>query len=170
MTKELDRKAFVKIYLAHPFFNEHQKEMTKKALALLEQNDTVSVVHEPFTFQYHDVSFENDPEGIFGSLQWAVNTYQNDLSAMASSDCAVVLWDMDNEDPGTAYEVGFMRAMQKPVVIVPFSKGPNEDYELNLMLAVGATTFIDGNHDFDKLKTFNFNHFPSEMTCPFPVF
>ena len=170
MTKELDRKPTVKIYLAHPWFSEYQKELTKKALAMLEKNDTVLLVHEPFTTQYKDVTLDNDPLGIFGNREWQQNTYQNDIEAMASSDCGVFIYDMDDPDDGTAYELGFMRAMHKPAIVIPVSNGPKSDYEMNLMIAVGATAFIDGNEHFEDLATYNFNHFPSNMTSPFPLF
>ena len=160
----------VKIYLAHPFFNERQKELTAQAIEYLEQNDTVAVVHEPFQTQYKDVMIDNDPLGLFGSREWIQNTYQNDISALSSSDCGVFIYDMDKPDDGTAYELGAMRALHKPCIVIPFSEGPKKDYEMNLMIAAGATAFIDGNEHFEDLASYGFNHLPSDMTCPFPVF
>jgi len=88
---------------------------------------------------------------------------------MATSDCGVFIYDMDDPDDGTAFELGWMRAMHKPAIVVPVSKKPKSEYEMNLMIAVGETAFIDGNDHFEYLATYNFNHFPSNMTSPFPV-
>lgn len=157
----------VKIYLATPWFNPEQKERVEKVSKLLSSNPTVGVVHFPFDYQYKDATIENQ-NGVFGSLEWQVATYQNDLSAMGTSDCGVFLYDLDNLDDGTAFEMGFMRAMNKPAIIVTFSH--NENVKVNLMIARGATAFIDGDTDLEQLASYNFNHFPSNPVCPHDVF
>lgn len=156
-----------KIYLATPWFNQEQKERVEKVSELLSSNPTVGVVHFPFDYQYKDATIENQ-NGVFGSLEWQVATYQNDLSAMGTSDCGVFLYDLDNLDDGTAFEMGFMRAMNKPAIIVTFSH--NKDVKVNLMIARGATAFIDGDTDLEQLASYNFNHFPSNPVCPHDVF
>ncbi|WP_125706330.1 nucleoside 2-deoxyribosyltransferase [Lacticaseibacillus daqingensis] len=156
------RVPLTKVYLGSPWFNPVQKARVTAAKAALDANDTVAIVHFPFDWEYHDeVVTAEQMDRI-----WIDATYQNDLSAMATADVGVFLYDLDEEDPGCAFEIGFLRALHKPVVLVPLAKDLT-DKKLNLMLAAGTTTFVDG---IAALEQFNFNHLPSEPAHPFPVF
>ncbi|AYW44700.1 nucleoside 2-deoxyribosyltransferase [Tetragenococcus koreensis] len=165
MGKDKQKQPLVKVYLGTPYFNEEQKKRVEKAKKALEKNDTVAVIHFPFDFQYKEATLD-DPKEIFGTLTWQNATYQNDLSAMSTADCGVFLYDLDQIDDGSAFEIGFMRALHKPVLVFPFSKELDKQ-ELNLMIARGTTNFIDS---FEKLSTYDFNHFPSEPQAPIDVF
>ena len=76
---------------------------------------------------------------------------------------------MDNIDDGSAFEIGFMRALHKPVILVPFTNDPNKEKEMNLMLAQGVTTIIDGNTDFEKLATYDFNSTPANPVVGYKI-
>ena len=167
MNKRTEVFNSTKIYLATPWFNEEQKKRVEEVSELLSGNPTVGVVHFPFDHQYKDANIDNK-DGVFGSLEWQVATYQNDLSAMGTADCGVFLYDLDNVDDGTAFEVGYMRSMGKPAIVVTFSH--KEDVKVNLMIARGATTFIDGDTDLEQLASYDFNHFPSNPVCTHEVF
>lgn len=165
LAKDRQSKALTKIYLGTPYFNEEQKQRVEKAKDALEDNDTVAVVHFPFDFQYQEATFD-DPKEVFGTLIWQNATYQNDLSAMSTADCGVFLYDLDQIDDGSAFEMGFMRALHKPVLVLPFSKNLDQK-QLNLMIAQGTTSFIKS---FEQLSSYDFNHFPSEPHPPIDVF
>lgn len=167
MNKRTFIRSSAKIYLATPWFSPEQKGRVEKVSELLSCNPTVGVIHFPFDYQYKDATIDNQ-NGVFGSLEWQVATYQNDLSAMGTSDCGVFLYDLDNLDDGTAFEVGYMRSMGKPAIIVTFSHQKN--VKVNLMIARGATAFINGDTDLEQLNSYNFNHFPSNPVCPHDVF
>jgi len=167
MNKRMEVRSSAKIYLATPWFNPEQKERVEKVSSLLSCNPTVDVVHFPFDHQYKDATIDNQ-NGVFGSLEWQVATYQNDLSAMGTADCGVFLYDLDNVDDGTAFEVGYMRSLGKPAIVVTFSH--KEDVKVNLMIARGATAFIDGDVDLEQLASYDFNHFPSNPVCTHEVF
>lgn len=160
MTKRDVVKANTKIYLGSPFFNDVQKERVEVATKHLEKNPTLELVHFPFDHQYGGASIENKEDGLFGSLEWQVGTYQNDLTGMETADAGVFLYDIDNLDDGSAFEIGFMRALHKPVVVVLLGEKPLEEYELNLMIAQGGTYFIN---DMAELETYDFNHYPSNQ-------
>ena len=98
--KGLAKSPTTKIYLATPWFNDVQKERAKKAREYLNQNETVGVIHFPFDFQYKDATVDNDPEGVFGTPEWVAATFQNDCTAVATSDIGVFLYDLDNIDDG----------------------------------------------------------------------
>lgn len=88
------------------------KERAKKAREYLNQNETVGVIHFPFDFQYKDATVDNDPEGVFGTPEWVAATFQNDCTAVATSDIGVFLYDLDNIDDGCAYELALFRSQQ----------------------------------------------------------
>ncbi len=158
-----------KIYLASPFFNDKQKKRINKAKKLLSENKTVSVIHFPFDFQYKDANVEDPNNDIFGSQVWIDSTYENDISAMTTSDAGVFLYDLDREDSGSAFELGFLRALHKPAIIVLFGKD-TRNTPVNLMIAGGGTRFFHGDTEFNKLAKYNFNHFPSDKDFNFKVF
>ncbi len=158
-----------KIYLAGPWFNPTQKARSAKARELLNQNPTVELIHFPFDFQYKNATEDHDPDGIFGTPEWIHATYVNDTVACGTSDVGVFLYDMDEIDDGTAMELGFLRALHKPCVVIPFSERPKEEVRMNLMIAAGATAFIP-QEDFDSLATYDFNHCPAYPIPPFSVF
>ena len=158
-----------KIYLATPWFNPKQKERAELAKKYLNENETVGVIHFPFDFQYKDATVDNDPEGVFGTPEWIQATFQNDCTAVASSDVGVFLYDLDNIDDGSAYELALFRSQGKPCVMIPFSDRPKDEVEINLMIAGGVTTWIS-QENFADLKNFNFNHPQANPVPPFKVF
>ena len=70
--------------------------------------------------------------------------------------------------PG-AFEIGFIRALHKPVVLVPFTTDPNKDKVMNLMLAQGVTTIIDGNTELEQLARYDFNAVPAKPVTGYKI-
>jgi len=157
------------IYLGTPYFNSIQKDRVKAALIHLSHNQTANNVHFPFDYQYKGASVENQKDGLFGSLEWQLGTYHNDMTAIGKSDVGLFLYDTDNIDDGCAYEMGVFRAMQKPVVALLFTEAV-EKPEINLMIAQGVTTFMDGDKELPSLDSFDFDHPLANPVCPYPVF
>lgn len=155
------------IYLGTPFYNNDQRARVKKAMALLEKNPTVVRVHFPFDQNFVDPEEKNPEIGGIRSMTWRLATYNNDITGLVNASCGVFLYDMDNIDDGSAFEIGFMRALHKPVILVPFTNDPNK--EMNLMLAQGVTTIIDGNTDFEKLATYDFNTTPANPVVGYKI-
>lgn len=164
MTKQVSTAT---IYLGTPFYNDDQRARVKKAMALLEKNPTVVRVHFPFDQNFVDPEEKNPEIGGIRSMTWRLATYNNDITGLVNASCGVFLYDMDNIDDGSAFEIGFMRALHKPVILVPFTNDPNK--EMNLMLAQGVTTIIDGNTDFEKLATYDFNTTPANPVVGYKI-
>ena len=158
-----------KIYLGTPFYNDDQRARVDKARALLEENPTVVRVHFPFDQNFVDPDEKNPEIGGIRSMTWRLATYNNDLEGLVNSTCGVFLYDMDNVDDGSAFEIGFMRALHKPVVLVTFTKDPDKDKVMNLMIAQGVTTIIDGNTELDKLANFDFNTVPAKSVTGYKI-
>lgn len=102
-------------------------------------------------------------------MTWRVGTYQNDLSGIINATCGVFLYDLDRIDDGSAFEIGFMRALHKPVILVPFTEKKKPEKVMNLMLAQGVTTIIDGNTEFEKLADYDFNVTPAKPVTGYKI-
>lgn len=150
------------IYLGSPFYSPEEIERSKQAKKLLQQNPTVAHVFFPFDKGFHDPDEKNGRPGGIRSMTWRVATYNNDIINLVNATCGVFLYDMDKIDDGSAFEIGYMRALHKPVVLVPFTDEKKKLPQMNLMLAQGVTTLIDGNTEFDKLKSYDFNECPAQ--------
>ena len=159
----MSQAAIARIYLGCSFLNEVQRERAKQAREYLAQNPTVEHVHFPFDQQVVDPA--ESPQVKLGderSLLWQSQTYQNALAGIQMANCGVFLYDMDLIDDGCAFEIGFMRAQHKPVMLLPFTEEPEKKRVMNLMLAQGATAFYDGNTELEILKTYDFNTNPAK--------
>ena len=150
-----------KIYLGSPFYSDAQRERAAKAKELLAKNPSIAHVFFPFDDGFTDPDEKNPEIGGIRSMVWRDATCQNDLTGISNATCGVFLYDMDQLDDGSAFEIGFMRAMHKPVILVPFTEHPEKEKKMNLMIAQGVTTIIDGNTEFEKLAEYNFNECPS---------
>ncbi|KRL61807.1 nucleoside 2-deoxyribosyltransferase [Lactobacillus psittaci] len=157
------------VYLGSPFYSDAQRARVKKAQELLAQNETVVRVHFPFDYEFVDPDDPNPKAGI-PSLKWQLATYQNDLTGLVNASVGVFLYDMDQLDDGSAFEIGYMRALHKPVVLVPFTEHPEKEKKMNLMLAQGVTTLIDGNSEFEKLASYDFNSCMSDPVTGYRIF
>ncbi|PEG87101.1 MULTISPECIES: nucleoside 2-deoxyribosyltransferase [unclassified Lactobacillus] len=149
-----------KIYLGGSFNREIDHERVERAKEILAKNPTIAKVHFPFDYDFVDPEEKNPEIGGQRSMTWRVGTFQNDLNGINSATCGVFLYDMDVLDDGCAFEIDFMRANHKPVVLVPFTEHPERPKKMNLMIAQGVTAIIDGNTELEKLAEYDFNWTP----------
>lgn len=150
-----------RIYLGSPFYSDAERARIPKAKKYLQENKSVAHVFFPFDKGFTDPEEKNPEIGGIRSMTWRVATYQNDLTNLVNASCGVFLYDMDQIDDGSAFEIGFLRALHKPVVLVPFTQHPQKRKQMNLMLAQGVTCLIDGNQHFQELSTYDFNECPA---------
>jgi len=137
------------IYLAGGWWGEYQPELLVKAYASLLDNPTVSHIHVPLLHQYGgnafvDGKFEPDYE-------WASMTYKADLRGIDNTDLVVALFPVEDQDSGSAVEVGYAVASHKPVVGV--FQGDAYENPINLMVSMSADASIKTP---EELKLFNF--------------
>lgn len=158
-----------RIYLGTPFYTDQERARVPKAQEFLADNPTVSDVFFPFDQSFVDPDEKNPEIGGIRSMTWRQATYQNDLNGLSLATCGVFLYDMDRIDDGSAFEIGFLRACHKPVVLVPFTEDPDKDKVMNLMIAQGVTTIIDGNTEFEKLATYDFNKMPANPVMGYKI-
>ena len=132
----------MKVFIAAPLFSQAEREFNLKLDRHLQK-------HGFKTFL---------PQRDAGSLQELMRKegkrayrtiYERDLEGLERSDVVVAVLDGPDIDSGTAYEVGYARAMGKPVIgfktdLRIFAKGE----ELNNMVAQGLCALAK---NFDEL-------------------
>lgn len=115
----------MKIYLAAPLFNEAERLFNSKiALELREKGFEVWLAQEALFIKQ-------------GTHKEKKMIYEADISALKASDVVVAVLDGKEVDEGVAYEMGYAKAIGKPIA------GLKTDHrtfsgteEVNLMLEV----------------------------------
>lgn len=109
------------VYLAGPFFNLKDRWMIEQA-----RNNLREVGLHVFS-PFHDVG-----------LGAAEDVVDKDIAAIEASDILFAV--VDGLDPGTIYEVGYARALDKPAVVYSESQ---TDQDLKMMVGSGCTMSRD---------------------------
>lgn len=137
----------MKIYLASPFFDEEQVERVKRVEKALADNPTVTEVFSPRSQQVEHLEH--------GSDEWRDFVYNNDIKHIEWCDVVVAVHDYVGEhvDPGTGFEIGYGKALNKFIVLYQ-EKDPVTEAPVNLMLTDSLDVYIQ---DIDKLAEYDFN-------------
>ena len=135
----------MKIYLAGPWFTEKADILEKYAYSMYEATESKHTVFRPRT----------------DGKETPYETFMGNLNAI--QECDLVVAQVSERDVGTAFEIGYARALNKKIVLVVFDE---KDFErkTNLMLAYASNNCIT----IDKLyKIFNdtFDDFGDRIIC-----
>ena len=103
----------MKVYFAHPCFNDAQKAFKAEFLdslssALTHRQDILIV--DPFS---HTPNIEGDPEA---KLQMAESVKIECIRLL--EECDIIIALVDGDDTGVAFEAGYAHAVNKPVMLV----------------------------------------------------
>ena len=132
-----------KIYLAAPFFNDNEIARVDKVKKILRENGL-----DVFVPMEHQ-----NPHLEFGSMEWRVETFNNDVKHIDWCDYVVAILANGNyDDSGTAWELGYAYATNKPVIVV----NPTGE-TINLMIADSLHAILNSyagleKYDFTKLE------------------
>ena len=128
-----------KVYLASPFFDDAELERVDKVKEILDSKGLE--VFSPKEHQNEHLEF--------GSIEWRKATFENDVKHIDWCDVVVAIICKGNyDDSGTAWELGYAYATNKPVVLV------NTTGEtINLMIADSIHALITS---YDELKEYDF--------------
>ena len=128
-----------KVYLASPFFDDAELERVDKVKEILDLKGLE--VFSPKEHQNEHLEF--------GSIEWRKATFENDVKHIDWCDVVVAIICKGNyDDSGTAWELGYAYATNKPVVLVN-STGET----INLMIADSIHALITS---YDELKEYDF--------------
>jgi nucleoside 2-deoxyribosyltransferase len=132
-----------RVYLASPFFNEMEIETVKKVAEILKSKGLE--VFEPM---------ENQMEGLeAGSRHWSIETFMNDVKFIKWAEIVVGVYHGNYSDSGTAWELGYAYATDKPVILIHVGENSN------LMVHEGS----HANLTIDQLKDYDFEKMPSSF-------
>lgn len=136
-----------KLYLAGPFFDDEQIDRISRIEQALEKNKTVMSFFSPRQHDYNAYEVY--------SPEWAAIVYESDRSALVAADIVVAILDYEDDqvDPGTAWEIGYANALSKPVILVKEKQG-----KINIMMSVPGHAFIQ---DVSNLEQYDFDNLPS---------
>jgi nucleoside 2-deoxyribosyltransferase len=104
-----------RVYLASPFFNDVEIENLSKAEKILREKGLYV-----FSPREHEVR-----EGNVGNPAWSLATFTNDIRGIDSCEYVVALYYGNYSDSGTAWEIGYAFATNKPVIVVHFGDSSN---------------------------------------------
>lgn len=128
-----------KIYLASPFFDDAELERVDKVKEILDLKGLE--VFSPKEHQNEHLEF--------GSIEWRKATFENDVKHIDWCDVVVAIICKGNyDDSGTAWELGYAYATNKPVVLVNIT-----GETINLMIADSIHALITS---YDELKEYDF--------------
>ena len=128
-----------KVYLASPFFDDAELERVDKVKEIL--NSKGLEIFSPKEHQNEHLEF--------GSIEWRKATFDNDVKHIDWCDVVVAIICKGNyDDSGTAWELGYAYATNKPVVLVNIT-----GETINLMIADSIHALITS---YDELKEYDF--------------
>ena len=129
-----------KVYLASPFFDDAELERVDKVKEILDSKGL-----EVFSPKEHQ-----NERLEFGSIEWRKATFENDVKHIDWCDVVVAIICKGNyDDSGTAWELGYAYATNKPVVLVNVT-----GETINLMIADSLHDLISS---YDELKEYDFD-------------
>ena len=128
-----------KVYLASPFFDNAELERVDKVKEILDSKGLE--VFSPKEHQNEHLEF--------GSIEWRKATFENDVKHIDWCDVVVAIICKGNyDDSGTAWELGYAYATNKPVVLVNIT-----GETINLMIADSIHALITS---YDELREYDF--------------
>lgn len=129
-----------KIYLASPFFNEKEIKHMETVRDVL-RNKGLDVF----------MPYENQNKSLeFGSLEWRKATFESDVNGIDNADVIVAVINQGNyDDSGTAWEIGYAYATNKPIIVVNVT-----GETINLMIADSLHALITS---YEELENYDFN-------------
>ena len=141
------------VYLAGPFFSESQIEIVKELNKTLQKNETISNIFVPMEHQM------NDGDLVEFTSPWAKAVAMNDYKNVRESDIVVAIVDFDGQDmdSGTAAELGYAYAIGRPVFLY---HDKNHDMMVNLMLTEVAKAYFTNLEEIEKYDFIKADHKP----------
>lgn len=131
------------VYLAGPFFSESQIEIVKELNKSLQKNETISNIFVPMEHQM------NDGDLVEFTSPWAKAVAMNDYKNVREADIVVAIVDFDGQDmdSGTAAELGYAYAIGRPVFLY---HAKNHDMMVNLMATEVAKAYFTNLEEIEK--------------------
>jgi nucleoside 2-deoxyribosyltransferase len=132
-----------RVYLASPFFNEKEVKAVEEVEQILLSKGLD--VFSPMRNQMQDLKT--------GERHWSIETFMNDVKFIKWSEIVVAIYHGNYSDSGTAWEMGYAYATDKPVITIHLGDSSN------LMVHEGS----HANLTLEQLKDYDFNELASSF-------
>jgi nucleoside 2-deoxyribosyltransferase len=132
-----------RVYLASPFFNEKEITYVEQVEQILKEKGLT--VFSPMRNQMEHLEA--------GTRHWSIETFMNDVKFIKWAEIVVGIYHGNYSDSGTAWELGYAYATDKPVILVHVGENSN------LMVHEGA----HANLTIEELKEYDFDKLPSSF-------
>jgi nucleoside 2-deoxyribosyltransferase len=129
----MPRMERLRIYLAGPLFTQIERRWNRHLAGLLEAKLPGAEIVLPQDFTI---------EGTFNQRRYYRQLFRLCLEAIDDADVVVALLDGADSDSGTAFEIGYALAREKPIVGVRTDFRQSQDRGVNLMLSHACTRYI----------------------------
>lgn len=141
------------VYLAGPFFSDSQIEIVKELNEVLQKNETIGNIFVPMEHQM------NDGDLVEFTSPWAKAVAMNDYKNVREADIIVAIVDFDGQDmdSGTAAEIGYAYAIGRPVFLYHSS---NHSQMVNLMLTEISKAYFTNLEEIEKYDFIKADHKP----------
>lgn len=141
------------VYLAGPFFSDSQIEIVKELNEVLQKNETIGNIFVPMEHQM------NDGDLVEFTSPWAKAVAMNDYKNVREADIVVAIVDFDGQDmdSGTAAELGYAYAIGRPVFLY---HAKNHDMMVNLMATEVAKAYFTNLEEIEKYDFIKADHKP----------
>jgi nucleoside 2-deoxyribosyltransferase len=128
----------MKIYIAGPFFNENER---------MSLTDMINKVRFGFPDSELFIPMEHEiPGGMeMSNPVWAKKVFDMDVQAIKDSDMVIAMYTGHYSDTGTVWEMGFAKALGKPVIGYIPSWAQTEDVSLMVMNCFDGYMDVNGN-------------------------
>ncbi|MDM5339581.1 nucleoside 2-deoxyribosyltransferase [Fictibacillus enclensis] len=100
----------VRVFIAGPFFDQEQIARIQRLENALSRNPQVA--------EFYSARFHQNQQYPWGSKEWRKVVFNLDLYALRRADVVVAIHDYEGKstDSGTAFELGYAYAYQKPII------------------------------------------------------
>ena len=130
----------MKVYLAGPFFTKRERKIIEKVYKIL-KNKNLDIFAPMEHFIENGESLSNK--------DWGRSVFNMDVEAIDQCDIIVCIYYGMYSDTGTAWEVGYAYAKNKPIILIHVNS-----YRIT---SVMTTNSAKANILFQDLKHYNFN-------------
>jgi nucleoside 2-deoxyribosyltransferase len=137
--------AVLRLYMAGPLFSQVERRWNRQLAQLLAERIPGVEVTLPQDFRIG---------GRFNNPRYHRTLHERCVEAIDAADVVVAILDGPDADSGTAFEVGYARALRKPIVGVRTDFRQSQDRGVNIMLRCACTRYV-----FDM----SFNEDPGQL-------
>ena len=123
----------MRIYLSGPLFTQVERQWNRRLATALEKH-----IPDTEVFLPQDIKFE----GAYNRPEHYQHIYDRCLEMVEEADMMVAVLDGADADSGTAYEMGYARALGVPIIGVRTDYRKSQERGLNLMLARGCDELL----------------------------